>query len=122
MFRAHRGVLRERATAWLLWRTSSVMARIRPGLSGTSTTWTEPLIIEPLYCVPGSTYWQSGSWLVAPQRLGPAPESLVLTTTSFPPSGVTATDDGYQLVGMKPWTARLATSTTATAFSPASAT
>src|SRR5262249_44493433 len=57
-----------------------------------------------------------------PQRFGPAPEPLVLTTTSRLPSGVTLTSDGYQAVGMNPSTRRLSRSTTATATSPDSAT
>src|SRR5438045_2627376 len=57
-----------------------------------------------------------------PQRLGPAPKPLVLTTTSRRPLGVTLTSAGYQAVGISPRSVRVARSTTAIAFSPASAT
>src|SRR5262245_63341096 len=57
-----------------------------------------------------------------PQRFGPAPNPFVFVTTRERPSGVTATLDGYQAVGMNPTVRRLCRSTTAIASSPASAT
>ena len=57
-----------------------------------------------------------------PHGFGPAPKPFVFTTTSRCPPGATLTSAGYQAVGMNPRTWRVSRSTTATAFSPASAT
>jgi hypothetical protein len=118
------GARRDRGYASLLRRTCRVMRASSPA-PGTPTTCTEPLIIEPEYCVSRSTPAQTGTrggGCSPPQGFGPAPESFVFVTTSRLPSGVAETAAGYHAVGMKPSTARLARSTTATAFSPASAT
>src|SRR3954465_8731788 len=78
--------------------------------------------MRPEYWVSGSVPPHSGSGDVGPHRFGPAPESLVFVITSRPPSGVTSTSAGYHELGMNPRTVRVARSTTATAFSPASVT
>src|SRR4051794_40181810 len=126
---APRGLLRCRASTWLLRRTAAVSC---PSWAarGTVTTWTEPLIIDPEYwlsrppgrSVPGFGAGQSGTGVSPPHGFGPAPEAFPLTIVSRSPSGVTATALGYQAVGMKPVTWRVSRSTTATAFSPESAT
>src|SRR3954452_19680262 len=119
--RAARGMWRRRARIWLLRSTWRVIER-RRAARGMWTICTEPLIIEPEYCVSGSTPPQVVSGVSPPHGLGPAPEALALVTTRRLPSGVTDTAVGYQAVGMKPMTSRASTSTTAIAFSPANAT
>src|ERR671937_819422 len=129
------GSRRCRALTWLLLITLLVRLLSSPRVFGTGTTWTEPLIMVPEYCVSGAPSWppggsrlgSSGGQLAligvsGPHGFGPAPESWVLTTTRPFPSGVTATLAGYQEVGMNPSTRRLLRLTTVTAFSPASLT
>src|SRR4051795_6930895 len=94
-----RGLRCRRSSALLLpntWRVHRASWWAR----GTRTTWTEPLIMLPEYWSPASAHSSAGSGEVGPHGLGPAPTPLVLPITSRRPSGVAATDDGYQAVGM----------------------
>src|SRR5262249_44722722 len=110
------------ALTWLLRTTSLVSVRSWPAFLGMSTTWTEPLIIAAVYCVSRGTPEQVVSGVRPPHGFGPAPDALALVMTSWLPSGVTDTALRYHGVGIKPRTPRASRSTTAIAFSPASAT